>query len=133
MWGYRLVRESDDRATRQRIVALEADVRTLLEARTTWAVEATAAKARADYATLRCNVLEAEVAAYRQRATGVPQIAPHLQTERGDPMSEALLGLEDVGDGRAADLAARGLLHDLEDLGDLQPSARQLVPGDDEE
>lgn len=63
----------------------------------------------------RVNVLEQEVATLRQRATGIPQIAP--QIERGAALDASAAGagldlFEDVGDAKARDLRVRGLMHE---------------------
>lgn len=132
MFGYRLVRDADFDRTVTAVAGLASRVQELLLERAELTGQVAAAKARGDYATLRMNVLEREVALQRQRETGVPQLIATVETEAADPLGEALASLEDVGDRRAHELASRGLLHDGEDLAAF-PSAATLAPGGDEE
>jgi hypothetical protein len=91
--------------------------------------EARSKSTMADLLTTRINVLEQEVALLRNRVTGLPQVVP--QIGKGTPIQSAIDGagadiFEDVGDSRAADLQARGLLHEAEPLVPF-PSAAVLT------
>lgn len=84
-----------------------------------------------DLLVTRVNVLEEECAVYRNKLTGLPQIAPKI--ERGAPIPGNLGAqvdlFEDVGDDKAHELRDAGLLHEEPgQTGDLPfPSARSMT------
>jgi hypothetical protein len=73
-----------------------------------------AAQTMRDMLVTRLNVLEEECATYRNKLTGLPQIAPKI--ERGSPIPGNLGAqvdlFEDVGDDKARELRDSGLLHE---------------------
>ena len=126
MFGYRLMREADYAELRREL----ADVRAQLlcahleharalgdmaEAKATAAARASAN----DHLTMQLNTVSMEVGQLRAKITGIPSIVP--QIGKGSPLSAESIGagvdlFSDVGDERARDLAARGLLHDTPEI-----------------
>lgn len=130
MFGYRLVREADYAAVQDSLLRVRGRERDLLLERAQLKADAAGAMARADHLTIRNNILEHEVAAFRERATGMPQMVATIQPApaQAPSVEDATLStLEDVGDERAHELRSRGLLHD--DVDDMAfPSAGDMAP-----
>src|SRR5262249_32117 len=80
--------------------------------------DARAAQATRDQILIRINQLETEAAQVRSRDKGIKAVAP-LQTTSNVPLtpSGGTLSFDDVGDERAAEPRAAGMLHDVSDEG----------------
>lgn len=129
MWGYRLVRDADWAAMLAELADMRTRERALMTGRAIDAGDAAAAKTRADFMTVRNHVLESNLATLEQKWLGVPRTLAtvHETPTNTNPMAEGLLSLEDVGDAQAAELKAKGMLHD--DGDDLElPSGAALTP-----
>lgn len=128
MFGYRLVRENDWDRLQTELVGNRAKVEALLRELTETAAVARSKMTAADHMTLRVNALETEAATLRHKLTGLPQVAP--QIGKGTPIMSEALGagadlFADVGDERADELRAAGLLHEEVPAIDY-PSAHEL-------
>jgi len=121
--GWRLVRTKDFDELRDALKterALTATLQTHLREMERTAgdlkADARAAQATRDQVLIRLNQLEAEQAQVRSREKGIKAVAP-LQVTSNQPAipSGGTVSFEDVGDERAAELKAAGLLHDVDE------------------
>lgn len=134
MFGYRLIREKDYDAQQARFEALSGRIDKLTDDNVALLMQLANVKAIAaaktatnDHMKTRLNVVELEAAHLRNKMTGVPAIAPQIGT--GNPLSAEGIGagadlFEDVGDTRAAELEATGMI-EAADRTDF-PSAADL-------
>ena len=128
MLGYRLVREKDWVEQQARIAVLEAEVRSYFERLLDKSAEARSTSTMADLVIVRNNSLEHENGMYREKLTGVPALVPRVGT--GNPIMSQLQegdSFEDVGDSKADELHAAGLLADVSDM-PAMPAASLMVP-----
>jgi len=128
MFGYRLIREADFTKLSDRREQLEETRAGLLGQIAQLTASAASKAAMVDLLTTRVNVLEKNAAMKAHAETGLPQHVAEIG--RGTPLVSPGLGagadlFEDVGDQRAEQLRAQGLLHDQDDM--PLPTARDLV------
>ncbi len=135
MFGYRLLRDADYSEMKSELATARAAViaahlehaKTLTQLAEAKATAAARASAN-DHLVMSVNESKLELGQLRAKVTGMPAIVP--QIGKGAPLSAEGIGagvdlFEDVGDDRARDLGARGLLHDDQAIGAM-PAGSEL-------